>query len=496
MSRFYNLPSAWDPGFVIPRYVMAEPPQRGTMTTQWLPRGTIDAVVPEYTLGAGKKLLGRSDADLGSLGGSCFGGSSLSGDTLGATAYQLQPTGDLPSGRASGAAPMITKYGQATARGMIAQIRRLPPSQRAAGMKQAMASIDKTLQARTENYARMATTQGVSKSKALEVGLARALSEGVVGELAKLGRRSSVSPQPSSLLGLGLDRAQKRAQGASGNYVGLGAVAYVPKSSEPAAYVPQASSGTTLATKIAQVKSGAHVMVGPFAFPNTGGTDGQIFRYVVAKPTELPAEWKTFIRDKISSKLTVLNPNNPARATWEPGVATSSPWYAALGFPPGMALPMAFFNGRNEDGYKPPLALFKHPTSGNMWGVYLALSPDDQNPNSLQIYFRWLPANAWYAGIVGVIAAVVGAPVKGAEEVAKAVEWVGEQTCNLLSSPNAVPAAAAANPAAGAGAIIAQQICGGATPPPVIVQGSSSLIWYLLAGGGVLAAIALTQPKD
>lgn len=97
-STFYNLPPPWDPKFAIPRSVMAEPPERGVMVTQWLPRGTISEVIPDYHLGVGKRLLGRPDAGLSGLGslagsslagstlaGSCFsGGSSLSGDSLGA----------------------------------------------------------------------------------------------------------------------------------------------------------------------------------------------------------------------------------------------------------------------------------------------------------------------------------------------------------------------------------------------------------------------------
>ena len=104
---FYQLPHPWDPGYVIPEYVMAEPPERGTFTTQWLPRGTISELVPDYLAKPGRKLLGRNDAGLsgspmGSLGGCSLAGSSLathsmrgsslSGDTLGARAYTLMPS--------------------------------------------------------------------------------------------------------------------------------------------------------------------------------------------------------------------------------------------------------------------------------------------------------------------------------------------------------------------------------------------------------------------
>jgi hypothetical protein len=61
---------------------MAEPPERGTFTTQWLPRGTIPALVPDFLAKPGKKLLGRKDAGLGSLGGCSITGSSLAGSSL------------------------------------------------------------------------------------------------------------------------------------------------------------------------------------------------------------------------------------------------------------------------------------------------------------------------------------------------------------------------------------------------------------------------------
>jgi hypothetical protein len=90
---FYNLPHPWNPGYVIPEYVMSEPPERGTFTTQWMPRGTIPSIVPDFLAKPGKKILGRNDAQLGSLG-IC----SLKGDTLGADAIpELAPAVAAPA---------------------------------------------------------------------------------------------------------------------------------------------------------------------------------------------------------------------------------------------------------------------------------------------------------------------------------------------------------------------------------------------------------------
>lgn len=81
---FYNLPNPYNPGYAIPEYVMAEPPERGTFTTAWLPRGTISTVVPDFLVKQqGKRLLGRNNADLGSLACSSLSGSTLRGSSLG-----------------------------------------------------------------------------------------------------------------------------------------------------------------------------------------------------------------------------------------------------------------------------------------------------------------------------------------------------------------------------------------------------------------------------
>lgn len=70
---FYHLPHPWNPGYALPEYVQAEPPERGTFTTQWLPRGTISSVVPDYLAVPGRKLLGRADAQLSGLGTTLLG---------------------------------------------------------------------------------------------------------------------------------------------------------------------------------------------------------------------------------------------------------------------------------------------------------------------------------------------------------------------------------------------------------------------------------------
>jgi len=92
---FYHLPNPWNPGYAIPDYVMAEPPERGTFTTKWLPRGTISQVVPDFLAKPGKRLLGRDDADLGSLGADTLDASKMLAPQ---TAFTKKPpsAGGLP----------------------------------------------------------------------------------------------------------------------------------------------------------------------------------------------------------------------------------------------------------------------------------------------------------------------------------------------------------------------------------------------------------------
>lgn len=92
---FYHQPHPWNPGYAIPKYVLAEPPGRGTFTTKWLPRRTISQLVPDYLAKPGRKLLGRDDAALGCASVGC---GVLGGDSLGADDVLPYPGGRLEVG--------------------------------------------------------------------------------------------------------------------------------------------------------------------------------------------------------------------------------------------------------------------------------------------------------------------------------------------------------------------------------------------------------------
>ena len=139
---FYHLPNPWDPAYAIPKYVMAEPPERGTFTTQWLPRGTISSVIPDYLAApgtgnaVGKALLGRKDAGLGSLGNSSLEGHCLAGDTLDAQVYSLEPLGG------AGGDP-VAAYGQQAAAWLMGTIGQVPAEQRKAALRALLDAVQR-----------------------------------------------------------------------------------------------------------------------------------------------------------------------------------------------------------------------------------------------------------------------------------------------------------------------------------------------------------------
>jgi hypothetical protein len=109
---FYQLPNPWNPGYVIPEYVMAEPPERGTFTTQWLPRGTISTLTPDFLVKPGRRLLGRTDTNLGSLSGNTLCGNTLRGNTLCGSTLGDDFT-DKAAALMTNAGPPITPFSQA-----------------------------------------------------------------------------------------------------------------------------------------------------------------------------------------------------------------------------------------------------------------------------------------------------------------------------------------------------------------------------------------------
>lgn len=490
---FYHLPHPWNPGYAIPRYVMAEPPERGTFTTQWLPRGTIPGLIPDYfanPMGA-KKILGREDANLSGLGslsgstlagstlrGSTLRGSTLAGSSLGATEYQIEPLGN---GNGNGRARFDT-YGYNTARGMIKQIRKLPAQHRGTAMRQAMDRIDPTLRSRCEAYATAAQKAGVGAPAALEQGLARALSEGLLTELARLGSSRGL-PQPNSLLGLGLDCARSRMQGAAALGIDpalLGAVATMTTTGTPPAKTTPTTGGAPASD------NANYIDVGPFKFPVRETESFAVEFRTPAALARLPEAQKALIRKQmIEGDGSTRGGANYARdlsfavplrvAGTDPPVfinplryAGMCNWIAALGISncdqvlnSGFiqnATPQQFADRLKvsalEDGSVVPIAHFDHPTTGDAWGIFLLRpakwpnTPDGklgQGPinEAFYIMFRRFPSRDWLHKIghaIQKIAAVIGKASGAIGSAATGVvKFVGAATCAIVGTGGITP---------------------------------------------------------
>jgi hypothetical protein len=171
-QNFYNLPPSWDPGYVIPDYVMAEPPGRGTFTTQWLPRGTISGMVPDFAaVKTARQILGRNDAGLGSLGD----------DTLG--------VGVGGAMRSLGANP-IESYGQRAASWLMHSIKSVPSAQRSASLRAVFDAIDPSLWGKVEQRANDLRGRGMAAPQALQAAMAQEMSAGMLAELVATGKRA------------------------------------------------------------------------------------------------------------------------------------------------------------------------------------------------------------------------------------------------------------------------------------------------------------------
>jgi hypothetical protein len=525
---FYNLPHPWDPGYVIPKSVMSEPPERGVFVTEWMPRGTIPTLVPDYLGKPGEKILGRADADLGSLSGSCLGGSSLAGSTLaghtlrghslGAVEWQLTPTGLGGTGRADYAA-----YGQKAASKMIASVKRLPVAQRSDALTAAMQRLDTTLPARCQKYTNEAAARGLGPAKALQAGLGRAITEGLLGELAKTGRSRS-APHPGSLLGMGCTRARS-ALGADATYVvssGKGitpssggvytapatscpnppvgftwvaATATVPghwarprvgETPQPApfALVPpnctiETRTSTTPAPTTPPPSSTAAIQVGPFVLPDSVGA-----KISLHGGTITPA-----IVNAMSSALAKATAAFLATTTTRIASDFDSTAISKM-FPGGGSGQIAriFVNGTV------PLFRFKHPKTGDIMGLTIGNLGTPDAPGFSVTYVKFNPSalGKLVDGITELIAKII-------DVVKDAVDAVVDLTCDLINTPGAAQGAAAGNPAAGAGVVIAQQtICGGGgpslPPPPPPASGPNYLL-PLAIGGGVLLLVAAAASR-
>jgi hypothetical protein len=210
----YNLPPAWDPGFVLPKNVRDEGLERRAFTTRWLPRGTYDDpkvgtggyVVPQYVTdeGYGQGTYTTRWQPDGTYNGPGIPNwlnqrpkvvktQALPG---GGRQVTIEPLGDIPMPQP------FEAYGQKAAAGLLSQVAALPPAQRAPVLKSILDRVDRSIWTRTQEIFSRYVKQGVSPADAFPLALSRSLSTGITAEVINTGLRRT-APQAQSLLGLG-----------------------------------------------------------------------------------------------------------------------------------------------------------------------------------------------------------------------------------------------------------------------------------------------------
>lgn len=178
---FYHLPNPWNPGYSIPKSVLAEPPGRGTFTTRWLPRRTISQLVPDYLA---KPVVRGSSLDGDTIGNGSLG--SLAGSTVGeGRVYELEPLGSTPFSKGD---PLL-QYGKQGAAILLGSVKHLPPQDRPKALKAALDTLDKTLWANVVEKTKKFREKGATPGEALRKAIAASLSNQLGDKFVDLGKR-------------------------------------------------------------------------------------------------------------------------------------------------------------------------------------------------------------------------------------------------------------------------------------------------------------------
>jgi hypothetical protein len=193
---FFRKPHPWDPGYALPANVLAEPPGRGTLTTGYMRRKTIDApaVPPPWRTGyaypdyVGKEPLGRGvyrtkympRKTVSTLIPKYLGG-------LGDVDYERDP---------------IAIFGRNVSAHLMSSIYTLPPNLRKPALRALFDQIDPKLWGRVSAKAsKLMRERDMGPMEALEKAIAASTSMGLLEEFIALGRGKT--PKPKSFLGLG-----------------------------------------------------------------------------------------------------------------------------------------------------------------------------------------------------------------------------------------------------------------------------------------------------
>jgi len=475
----YDAPKIGNAGYAIPRYVDDEGYGQGAAVTKWLPRGYYGPEIPNYLDQQFTRITGESPA-------------SGRGVVL-----KMETLGDDAPPYNSRSANVYVQYGKRAAASMISRVSSLPPSERAPTLKRAMDVIDPTLYARSKRYAeRAASCLKMPPRAALAHGIAAAVTEGVVKELAQVGG-SRTAPQPRSLLGLGC----------YGCAAALGAMGDAAFSVSAPAGTINSTIQQTLTTQTPEQRAATAT-----ALVNAGqGASLTTAKWLKVGPWELLDEpnkpTNFFVSSLTSEQSRALAQGFAKAAAMAYGhVATTPSGIASLpmtsmssmGLGSSGKLPTSVATG----GY--PIGKFKHPTTG----VTEALRFKTTGNGTFQL--SWKPDPGLVQAAVDAFVAIHMVPTRASIDAIKQVTTgivseVAGLTCNLVQQPGATQAgqaAAVAGPygmAVAAGTSIASQMCAqpvGAPLPPGVAPATDYTLPALLGVGAIALVIIAKKRKS
>jgi hypothetical protein len=505
----YNLPPPWDPGYALPDNVRDEGLQRHAFVTKQMPRGTYDDVVvgtggyvvPQYVL---DERTGRGTFTTKWMPRGTYNGPKVP--------YWLNQRPTSVQRHVAKGVRQVTfsgdeRYEQAgfdMAQRIMAQVASLPPSSRKSAMRRILDRIDPTLWDRVAAQARQYVAQGMSASQALLRGLAAGLASSSAPSSAALGAdmpfiqaapRTATAPSSSSavcqnpLPGFTWDatmNAWRRPK------VGETPQPYPGTLTGPACTpVARTGAGTVVVT---DTKTGAttggvikprapmptkFLAVGPDTFM-VPVDSAEKFQVTVHDPKQLPAQWAQWIagawaQGTSSNNFFGQNEKLPKDMSDMKG------WFDRLGLDMSAKYNLARVGGTQA------CFAFTHPVDGKDWGLYCTLRRLQGVP-VLSMYVKPKPKN-WFMRLVAKIV----------NTISDAIHWVGDEICDLITTPGAAQGAAAAGGPAGAAAavgatMIAAKKCG-SKPVDVPVIPQVSMMPVVLGGAALLGIFLWTRHR-
>ncbi len=481
----------WNPGYAVPKYVLAEPPERGTFTTQWLPRGTIPEIIPNYLaqrLGLARVgSLSGSSLSTSSLAGHAFKGNSLAGDSLGAQVYEVEPIAEVRA-RERAQAAFVNQLPAARRRRVLRHARNL----RAGGMPMQNA-IDvacakelgyasprsRSLRGSGRSHKALGADSGVlmtapqfsvSTEGSATTTLPLMMAKGTV--VAPEGPREGDCTADQAYIFLGgawqrhvSERIGGPASAPCTRVTSYGAEVRYGQGGNVTVTDAQGNVQKTIVTMPPELQ---YIQVGPFVFPSTGGT-------VRVHNRELPVEWVKWFAEQVTQDY-----NAAWYAFWKPMSLKRDGTFVGK---PGQ---MIGFIQDQVTGVV-PIATVKHPITGEDWGIYI-WNVDRYKTGEFDLSFQKvvdLPALkrafTWLVTLPGKL-------------------W--DKVCNRAYSEGEEERAAAAGPYAQAGHLVTKVLCGppdAPVPPPEIPPPPSStdgMLPYLIAGGaGLLIVTVLMKSR-